>query len=76
MLEIAALLKSKAVPGVFGVFVAEPKEANAPEPRPKAVEAPVVGDATVPLVKGEIALKGLDLLPWEEVSPPKRLVEE
>lgn len=34
------------MPGVFGVF-AEPNEAKAPEPRPKALEAPppVVGEA-------------------------------
>lgn len=30
------LAKSKAVPGVFGVFAAPPKLANAPLPRPNA----------------------------------------
>lgn len=34
------VLKSNAVPGVLGVLAAEPKDANAPEPRPKADAAP------------------------------------
>lgn len=67
----AVVLKSKAVPGVLGVLLAEPNEAKAPEPRPKAEEPPVVGDARAPGVKGEMALKGLRP-PCEEVSPPKR----
>lgn len=71
---IVAALKSNAVPGVFGILFAEPKEANAPDPRPKAVEPAVVGDASPPAVMGESALKGLRP-PWEEVSP-KRLVAE
>lgn len=45
--DCAALPKSKGAPGVLGVLAAEPKEAKAPEPRPKAEEAP--GEAT-PLV--------------------------
>lgn len=56
--DMAAALKSKAVPGVLGVFAAEPKEANAPEPRPKAEEPPVVGDARPPGVNGGMALNG------------------
>jgi hypothetical protein len=65
-----ALAKSKAVPGVLGVFVAEPNEAKAPEPRPKAPEAPVVGEE-IPLVfKGVTALNGL-LRPWEDVLPKR-----
>lgn len=76
MLEGAALLKSKAVPGVFGVLVAEPKDAKAPDPRPKAVEAAAVGEATEAAVRGEMALKGLVLPPCEELSPPRRLVVE
>ena len=65
-----ALAKSKAVPGVLGVFVAEPNEAKAPEPRPKAPEAPVVGEE-IPLVfKGVTALKGL-LRPCEDVLPKR-----
>ena len=50
--------KSKAEPGVFGVFAALPKLAKAPLPKPKAEEAPVlVGDATEVVLKG--AEKGL-----------------
>ena len=37
-------LKSNAVPGVFGVFDAEPNDANAPDPRLKALDAFPVGD--------------------------------
>lgn len=72
--DIAADLKSNAVPGVFGVFVAEPKDANAPDPRPNADEPPVVGDASPPGVRGEIALKGF--LPPCDESPPYRFVAE
>jgi hypothetical protein len=47
-LSLPTLLKSKAVPGVFGVLVAEaPKEANAPFPRANAEEpVAVVGEDT------------------------------
>lgn len=72
--DMAAALKSKAVPGVLGVLPAEPKDANAPEPSPKAEEPPVVGDANPLGVNGDMALKGLRP-PWDE-SPPKRLVAE
>lgn len=64
--------KSKAVPGVLGVFVAEPNEANAPDPRPNAFEAPAEGDDRPP-VRGEMALKGFDR-PCE-LSGPKRFDE-
>lgn len=57
------------LPGVFGVFAEEPKEANAPEPRPNADEALVEGEDT-PVDRGEIALKGLER-PWA-LSGPKR----
>ena len=67
--------KSSAVPGVLGVLTADPKEANAPVPKPKAEEAPAVGEATPVVVNGETALKGLDL-PCEDESPPKRLLLE
>jgi hypothetical protein len=60
-----AMALSKGLPGVFGVF-AEPKEANAPEPRPKALEAPLVGDVITPGVVAEC-----DDLPWDEVSPER-----
>ena len=64
--------KSKAVPGVLGVFVAEPNEAKAPDPGPNAFEAPAEGDDTPP-VRGEMALKGFDR-PCA-LSGPKRFDE-
>jgi hypothetical protein len=63
------LPKSNALPGDFGVFE-DPKDANAPEPSPNALDAPVVGEGTT-FVGGDIALKGLDL-PCDDVSPPYR----
>ena len=60
------LPKSSALPGVFGVLAA-PKDANAPEPRPNALDAPAVGEA-IEVVEGDMAPKGFLLL-WEEVSP-------
>lgn len=68
---VEAVLKSNAVPGVLGVLLADPKDAKAPDPRPKAEEPPVVGDASAPGVNGEMALKGLRP-PCDDVSPPKR----
>jgi hypothetical protein len=73
-LTVAADLKSKAVPGVFGVLVADPKDAKAPEPRPKAVEPPVVGEASPPDVNGETPLNGF--LPPCDESPPNRFAAE
>jgi hypothetical protein len=67
---VRILPKSSALPGDFGVF-AEPKDAKAPEPSPKAFAAPAVGDGTA-LVGEEMALKGF-ALPCEDVSPPYRL---
>lgn len=75
-----ALLKSKAVPGVFGVLLALPKLAKAPLPSPKADDAPEpVGEATAVAEDAGAALNGLDLverlpnrLP-ELVSPASRL---
>ena len=66
------LLKSSAVPGVLGVLAEDPNEAKAPEPSPKADDAPDVGDATLVVVRGDIPLNGLDLL-LKDPSPPKRL---
>lgn len=54
--------KSTDVPGVRGVLVDDPKDAKAPEPRPKADEAPLVGEATFVVVKGAMLLSGFDLL--------------
>lgn len=65
----AILPKSRAFPGDFGVFE-EPKEANAPDPRPNALDAPMVGEARAP-VEGEMALKGFGFA-YEGVSPPWR----
>lgn len=71
---VAADLKSKVVPGVLGVLVADPKDAKAPEPRPNAEEPPVVGEASAPGVKGGMALNGF--LPPCDESPPNRLDAE
>jgi hypothetical protein len=62
----ATLPKSNATPGVFEVLL-EPKDANAPDPKPNALAAPAVGDARE-LAEGDIALKGFLLL-CEDVSP-------
>jgi len=59
------LLKSSALLGVLGVFEA-PKDANAPDPRPNALDAPAVGEARA--VEGDMVLKGFLVL-WEELSP-------
>ena len=57
---VVTALKSKAVPGVLGVLVADPKDANAPDPRPKADDPTVVGEARpVPVIGEWMALKGL-----------------
>ena len=70
-MAVFELVKSKAVPGVFGVFPDDPKEAKAPEPSPNADEAPLVGEAMLVVVTGAMALKGFDLL-LKDPSPPKR----
>lgn len=72
---VAAVLKSNAVPGVFGVLLADPKDANAPEPSPKAEEPPVVGDASAPGVNGEMPLNGLRP-PCDDVLPKPFAVAE
>ena len=66
------LLKSRDVPGVLGVFAEEPNDAKAPDPRPKADEAPVVGEAAFVVVSGAMPLNGLDLLLKDPSPPPKR----
>lgn len=58
--------KSKAPPGVFGVFDA-PKEAKAPDPRPNALDAPAAGEEIV-VDAGVARLKGFLLL-CDELSP-------
>jgi hypothetical protein len=73
---VVTALKSKAVPGVFGVLVADPNEAKAPDPKPNAEEPPaVVGEARPVLVNGEMALNGF-LPPCDDVSPPRRFDAE
>ena len=67
--------KSRDVPGVLGVFVVDPKDAKAPEPRPKAEDAPVVGVDAPVVVKGEIPFNGFALSPALP-SVPKRFVAE
>lgn len=57
------------MPGVFGVL-ADPNDAKAPEPKPKALEAPVVGEAkALPGVFKEPPLPA-------DTSPPWRLTYE
>ena len=68
------VLATMPLPGVFGVLAAEPKDAKAPDPKPKAEEAPAVGEATLEVVKGVMPLREV-LLP-EVPSPPYRLVAE
>ena len=64
--------KSRLVPGVLGVLAEDPKDAKAPDPRPKAEDAPLVGEAVLVVVKGAMPLKGLDLLLNDPSAPPKR----
>lgn len=54
--------RSRLDPGVLGVLVEEPKDAKAPDPSPKAEEAPLVGDATLVVVRGATLVNGLVLL--------------
>lgn len=68
------LQKSSDVPGVLGVLLEDPNDANAPEPKPNAEEAPFVGDATLLVVNGAMPLKGLDLL-LKDPSPPNRFAD-
>lgn len=62
--------RSNGFPGDLGVF-AEPKDAKAPEPRPKALDAALVGDTRAPGVVTE--LKGF--LGTAVLSPTNRLKE-
>ena len=70
--EGVELPKSRDVPGVRGVFAEDPNDAKAPDPRPKAEEAPLVGEAVFVVVKGAMPLNGLDLLLKDPSPPPKR----
>ena len=68
-LDIKSKPEAEPVPGVFGVF-ADPKDANAPLPKPNAEDALAEGDF-VP--DGDRVLKGL-VFPCDEVSPKRLLV--
>lgn len=63
--------KSRALPGDLGVFAEDPKEANAPVPRPKADEAPEFEEGMLVVFRGVTLLRGFDL-PCDEVSLPNR----
>src|SRR6266542_3439246 len=60
------LTKSNAPLGVFSVLE-DPKDANAPDPNPNALDAPAVGEEMED-ADGDIALKGFLLL-CEELFP-------
>lgn len=63
----AMLPKSSAVPGVLGVLDA-PKEANAPDPRPNALDAAAAAAGEEVVADGVARLKGFLLL-CDELSP-------
>lgn len=71
-LEGVELPNSRDVPGVLGVFAEDPNDAKAPDPRPKAEEAPLVGEEALVVVKGAMPLNELDLLLKDPSPPPKR----
>jgi hypothetical protein len=62
---------SNGFPGDLGVL-AEPNDAKAPEPRPKALDAPPMGDTKLP--PGVMGPN--EVFPSVELSPPNRLKEE
>lgn len=62
LVELPTTLPKSSAPGVFGALVEDPKEANAPEPRPKALDAPVVGDAREVVDGDMVPPKGFLLL--------------
>ena len=67
---------SRDVPGVLGVLMEDPKDAKAPEPSPKAEDAPFgVGEEIFVVLRGGIPLNGLGL-PLPGVSLPKRFTDE
>ena len=72
---VPELAKSNDVPGVLGVFVVDPKDAKAPEPSPKAEEAPVVGEEIFVVVKGDIPFI-VFTLPPALPSPANRFAVE
>lgn len=67
--------RSSAVPRVLGVFVVDPKDAKAPDPKPKAEDAPDVGEATAVVLSEVMPLAAL-ALPPKAPSPPNFLDAE
>jgi hypothetical protein len=65
-----AMAVSKGFAEVLGVL-ADPNDAKAPEPRPKALDAPAVGDTRPP----GVVVNGFGLID-DGVSPPWRLEKE
>jgi hypothetical protein len=63
---------SNGFPGDLGVL-AEPNEANAPEPRPKALDAAPIGDARLP---PGVVTELSECFPCDVLSPPNRLLKE
>ena len=55
-------------PGVFGALPGAPNDAKAPLPKPKAEEAPTVGDGMAGEARG-MELNGLPFEPWEDKAP-------
>jgi hypothetical protein len=51
----------------------EPNEAKAPEPKPKALDAPPLGDARLP---PGVVTELSECFPCDVLSPPNRLKEE
>jgi hypothetical protein len=70
LLESFSFSGSEVTPGVLAVFE-DPKEAKAPEPSPKALEAPLEEGVVNPAVGVVKALYGFDL-PCDDSPPPKR----
>lgn len=62
--------RSKPPPGVLGVFVDDPNDAKAPDPRPNADDALAEGEGTF-VERGDIALKGFE----RPMEPSNRLDE-
>ena len=73
---VLKLPRSRDVPGVLGVFAVVPKDAKAPEPSPKAEDAPVVGVEMPVVAKGVMPFNGLAFPPVPAPSVPKRFAAE
>lgn len=73
---VLKLPRSRDVPGVLGVLAVVPNDAKAPEPSPKAEDAPVVGVGTLVVAKGVMPFNGLGFPPVPPPSVPKRFAVE